>query len=186
VKIITLFRSEKALVQKARAGNREAQKAIYEQWAPKMLAVCRRYIPDLHFAEDVMIEGFVKVFKNLDQYRSEGSFEGWIRKIMVRQAIDFLRKKQFMVFEETLPEYPDHRPVLSDFLELEHIEALIDGLPEGYRMVFVLYVVEGYKHPEIASMLDISESTSKSQLYKARKALQEQLSERQKQQYGTH
>lgn len=186
MKIISLFRSEKVLIQKARAGNREAQRIIYDQWAPKMMAVCRRYIPDLHYAEDVMIEGFVKVFNHLDQYRSDGSFEGWIRRIMVRQAIDFLRKKQFMVFEEEVPEYKDHTYASSDFLELEQIEALIDALPEGYRMVFVLYAVEGYKHWEIAEMLGISESTSKSQLFKARKVLQDQLHERQKTRYGTH
>lgn len=150
-----------------------------------MLAVCRRYIPDLHYAEDVMIEGFVKVFDRLDQYRSEGSFEGWMRRVMVRQAIDFLRKKQFMVFEEELPERGNPAPVTSDFLELEHIEALIDALPEGYRMVFVMYAVEGYKHAEISEVLGISESTSKSQLYKARRVLQEQLLDRQRRQYGT-
>ena len=105
---------------------------------------------------------------------------------MVRQAIDFLRKKQFMVFEEEVPESLDRSYVSSDFLELEQIEALIDALPEGYRMVFVLYAVEGYKHSEISEMLDISESTSKSQLFKARRVLQEQLHERQKSRYGTH
>lgn len=151
-----------------------------------MLAVCRRYIPDLHYAEDVMIEGFVKVFNRLDQYRSDGSFEGWIRRVMVRQALDFLRKKQFMVFEEEVRQQGDHTPAPSDFLELEHIEALIDALPEGYRMVFVMHVVEGYKHAEIAEMLEISESTSKSQLYKARRILQQQLSDRQNRRYGTH
>ncbi len=133
-----------------------------------------------------MIEGFVKVFNGLDQFRSDGSFEGWIRRIMVRQAIDFLRKKQFMVFEEEVPESSDRSYAASDFLELEQIEALIDALPEGYRMVFVLYAVEGYKHSEISEMLGISESTSKSQLFKARKVLQDQLHERQKTRYGTH
>nr|WP_221898744.1 RNA polymerase sigma factor [Robiginitalea sp. SC105] len=180
-----MFRNEKALIKRAQAGHREAQQQLYEQWSPKMLAVCRRYIRDLHFAEDVMIEGFVRVFKNLGTFRHDGSFEGWIRRIMVRQAIDFLRKKQFVVLDETLPETPDHTVGESDFLELRQIHELIDALPEGYRTVFVLYVVEGYKHPEIAELLDISESTSKSQLYKARKLLQEQLEKHQITRYGT-
>ncbi|MDG1570883.1 sigma-70 family RNA polymerase sigma factor [Robiginitalea sp. M366] len=185
MKIISLFRNERTLVEKARAGQREAQKALYESLAPTMLAVCRRYIPDLHFAEDVMISGFVKVFQGLDSYRFEGSFEGWVRRIMVRQAIDFLRKKQFVEFEETPPEPPVQGWESADFLELQEIEKMIDALPEGYRTVFVLYAVEGYTHPEIADMLNISESTSKSQLFKARKRLQDHLEAQQKTHYGT-
>lgn len=185
MKIISLFRNERTLVEKARAGQREAQKALYESLAPTMLAVCRRYIPDLHFAEDVMISGFVKVFQGLDSYRFEGSFEGWVRRIMVRQAIDFLRKKQFVEFEETPPEPAVQGWESPDFLELQEIEKMIDALPEGYRTVFVLYAVEGYTHPEIADMLNISESTSKSQLFKARKRLQDHLEAQQKTHYGT-
>lgn len=185
MKIITLFRNEKALIRKASAGDRDAQRALYEQLAPRMLATCRRYIRDRHFAEDVMVEGFVKVFKNLGQYRFEGAFEAWVRRIMVRESIDYLRRRQFVVFQEELPE-PQTRPTpASDFLELEHIEACIDALPEGYRMVFILAAVEGYSHPEIARMLDISEGTSKSQLYKARQVLQAQLSTLAKHRYGT-
>lgn len=185
MKIISLFRNERSLLEKARSGNREAQHALYESMAPTMLAVCRRYIPDLHYAEDVMIEGFVKVFQRLESYRFEGSFEGWVRRIMVRQAIDFLRKKQFVVFEEEVPEPVTIQWQSSDFLEVEEIEKMIDSLPEGYRTVFVLYAVEGYKHSEIAAMLDISESTSKSQLYKARKLLQEYLANNKNLHYGT-
>ncbi|MDC6354561.1 MULTISPECIES: RNA polymerase sigma factor [Robiginitalea] len=185
MKIIALFQNEKALIRKARDGHREAQKTLYEHWSPKMLAVCRRYVRDLQHAEDVMIEGFVKVFENLATYRHEGSFEGWMRRIMVRQSIDFLRKRQFLVLQEELPEPASKPDRESDFLELRQIYELIDALPEGYRTVFVLYVVEGYKHPEIAELLDISESTSKSQLYKARKLLQEQLEKHQITRYGT-
>jgi len=143
-----------------------------------MLGVCRQYVKDLQFAEDVMINGFVKVFKNLDSFRHEGSFEGWIRRIMVREAITHLRKKQFVVFDDEVYQGADNSHMsISTALDVAHIQGLIDKLPEGYKMVFVLYAVEGYKHQEIAELLQISENTSKSQLFKARKMLQKQLEE---------
>jgi len=186
VKIISLFSHEKSLIQKASRGEREAQKVLYEQLSPKMLALCQRYVKDLHYAEDVMIEGFVKAFGKLSEFRFEGSFEGWIRRIMVREAIDFLRKRQFVVYDEEklVDATPPHQ--LSDPFQLEALEQLIEALPEGYRLVFTLYAVEGYKHAEIADLLDISESTSKTQLYKARRQLQEQLKESSLRPYGTH
>ena len=186
MKIISLFSHEKALIQKASRGDREAQKAIYEQLAPKMLALCRRYVRDLHYAEDVMIEGFVKAFGKLSEFRFEGSFEGWIRIIMVREAIDFLRKRQFVVYDEEKLVDATPPQQISDPFQLKALEQLIEALPEGYRLVFTLYAVEGYKHAEIADLLDISESTSKTQLYKARRQLQEQLKNSSLRQYGTH
>lgn len=186
LKIITLYKNEKLLISRAAAGNRQAQQFIYEHYAPKMLSVCRQYIRDLQFAEDVMVQGFVKVFKNLKSFRNEGSFEGWIRRIMVREAIDYLRKKQFVVFDgEAIDKHSESQVDLSTSLETEEIQALIDSLPEGYKMVFVLYAIEGYKHQEIAEVLQISESTSKSQLYKARKVLQEKLIAQNRIGYGT-
>lgn len=141
-----------------------------------MLGVCRRYIKDLQFAEDVMIMGFIKVFNKLNTFRFEGNFEGWIRRIMIREAITFLRKKQIVVFDEdpyehVVEPYTD----TADNLDVAVIQRLIDGLPEGYKMVFVLFAVEGYKHVEISEMLQISESTSRSQLFKARTMLQAEL-----------
>lgn len=142
-----------------------------------MLSVCRQYIKDVQFAEDIMINGFVKVFKHLDSFKYQGSFEGWIRKIMVREAISYLRKKQFVVFDDEVYENNASEHVSFDVdLDVERIQRLIDQLPEGYKMVFVMYAVEGYRHNEIAEMLQISEGTSKSQLFKARRALQEKLS----------
>jgi RNA polymerase sigma-70 factor (ECF subfamily) len=140
-----------------------------------MLAVCRRYIKDAHFAEDVMIEGFVKVFQHLGSFRQEGSFEGWVRRIMVRQAIDFLRKREFIVFEDELQESEAGSEEPSDVLLLDQIERWVEELPDGCKTVFYLYVVEGYKHNEIAELLNISENTSKTQLHKARKALQQRI-----------
>ena len=186
VKIISFLQHEKALIRKAAAGHREAQKELYDRFAPGMLALCQRYVRDRHFAEDVMIEGFVKVFRNLGTFQYRGSFEGWMRRIMVREAIDHLRKRQFTVFDETLMEATSYEPQVSDPYQLEALEQLIEELPEGYRLVFNLYAVEGYKHAEIAALLDISESTSKTQLFKARKQLQEQLKTASIQHYGTH
>lgn len=151
-----------------------------------MLGVCRQYIKDLQFAEDVMVNGFVKVFKHLGDFKHEGSFEGWIRRIMIRESISYLRKRQFVVFDDTLFEnHSQEHTSISTKMDVEHIQRLIDQLPEGYKMVFILYAVEGYKHAEIATMLEISESTSKSQLFKARRWLQEKLKEQKIISYGT-
>ncbi len=187
MKIVSLYTNEKLLIKKAVAANPEAQQWLYERYAPKMLGVCRQYIKDLHYAEDAMVKGFLKVFAHLETFRDEGSFEGWVRKIMVREAINHLRKKQFVVFDDEIFENGPHPHVpISSELDVEHIQLLIDALPEGYKMVFVLYAVEGYSHREIAGMLHISESTSKSQLFKARRMLQEKLKEQNILEYGTH
>lgn len=187
MKIISFYNNEKALIKKATEADREAQRFIYDTYSAKMLSVCRQYVRDLQFAEDVMINGFMKVFKHIDSFRHQGSFEGWIRKIMVREAISYLRRKQFVVFDDELFEYKAADPIsINDDLDVERIQQLIDKLPEGYKMVFVLYAVEGYKHGEIAQMLEISESTSKTQLFKARRMLQEMLKEQNKIGYGTH
>lgn len=141
-----------------------------------MLSVCRQYIKDLQFAEDVMVQGFLKVFTHLNTFKNEGSFEGWIRKIMVRECISYLRKRQLIVFDgEMVDNYSQDYVSNGSELEVNELQKLIDALPEGYRLVFGLYALEGYKHSEIAEMLQISESTSKSQLFKARKRLQEEL-----------
>jgi RNA polymerase sigma-70 factor (ECF subfamily) len=187
LKIISFYKNEKQLIERAASGNRDAQQRLYEKFAPKMLGVCRRYIKDLQFAEDVMVNGFVKVFKGLETFRHQGSFEGWIKKIMVRESISYLRKQQFVVYDGTVCERHGEKSVsdTSAKLDTEYIQTMIDALPEGYRTVFVLYAVEGYKHKEIAEMLAITESTSKSQLFKARKLLQQSLKKQNIIGYGT-
>lgn len=164
------------MIKKAIAGDQQVHKLLYEKFSPKMLGVCRQYIKDFQFAEDVMINGFVKVFQNLKSFQHKGSFEGWIRKIMVRESISYLRKRQFVVYDDEVCEsHPTKIEESSSLLDVEYVQQLIDKLPEGYKMVFLLYAIEGYKHQEIAKMLKISEGTSKSQLFKARKMLQENL-----------
>lgn len=141
-----------------------------------MLGVCRQYIKDVHFAEDVMVQGFLKMFQKLETFKFEGSFEGWLRRIMIRESISYLRKQQFVVYDDELYENNQTDAITQHTdLDTEHIQQLIDALPQGYKMVFVLYTVEGYKHHEIADMLSITESTSKTQLLKARRMLQDQL-----------
>jgi len=156
LKIIPFYLNEKQLIKKSAAGNRGAQQQLFEKYSPKMLGVCRQYIRDMHFAEDVMIDGFVKVFKHLESFRFEGSFEGWIRRIMVRESISFLRKRQFIVYDDTAYEKaPIKSEPASSEVDVAHIQNLIDELPEGYRAVFVLFAIEGYSHAEIAALLNI-------------------------------
>ena len=186
MKIIPFYTNEKQLINKAASKNRQAQEALYEKHAPKMLSICRQYIKDLQFAEDVMINGFVKVFKHLHSFKHEGSFEGWVRRIMVRESISHLRKQQFVVYDDDIIDRNDDLGTLqSSELDVAHIQLLIDALPTGYKTVFILNTIEGYKHKEIAKMLDITESTSKSQLYKARKMLKEKLQQQKIIGYGT-
>ena len=176
LKIIPFYKNERQLIKKASSGNRDAQERLYKKHAPKMLSVCRQYIKDVHFAEDVMVQGFLKMFNKLDTFKFEGSFEGWLRRIMIRESISYLRKQQFVVYDDEVYEKNQSEEISqSTDLDTEHIQQLIDKLPQGYKMVFVLYTVDGYKHKEIAEMLSITESTSKTQLLKARKLLQDQL-----------
>ncbi|SEQ02577.1 RNA polymerase sigma-70 factor, ECF subfamily [Hyunsoonleella jejuensis] len=187
LKVIQLHKNEGALIKKAIKNNREAQHILFETHAPKMLSVCRYYIKDIQMAEEAMLNGFFKVFKNLKTYKSEGSFEGWIRRIMIRESISYLRQKKSIDFlsEEDVSTY-DYSNSMETDLEVNDIQKLIDNLPEGYRMVFIMYAIEGYKHFEIAELLHISEGTSKSQLFKARKLLQEQIKKVNKTSYGTN
>ena len=165
----------KQLIDLSRAGNRIAQKEMFDLFSPKMLGVCRQYIKDMQFAEDVMVTGFIKVFSKLDQFREDGSFEGWIRRIMVNECISHLRtQKRMEMLDESAVDFWIPANIESEMTVTE-IQCLIDGLPEGSKMVFNLYVIENYSHKEIAEHLGINEGTSKSQLFHARKKLQEML-----------
>ncbi|GAA4893619.1 RNA polymerase sigma factor [Flaviramulus aquimarinus] len=176
LKVIQLHKNESALIKKAIKNNREAQHVLFEMHAPKMLSVCRYYIKDLHHAEEAMLNGFFKVFLNLKHFKNEGCFEGWIRRIMVRESISFLRQQKYIEFSvEDITINQDYVNNINTNIEVAEIQQLIDTLPEGYKMVFVMYAIEGYKHYEIAEILNINEGTSKSQLFKARKMLQEKL-----------
>jgi len=176
LKVIQLYKNEAQLIKKASQNHRDAQHMLYELHAPKMLSVCRYYIRDVQHAEEVMLNGFFKVFTKLNHFKSEGSFEGWIRRIMVRESISFLRQQKNIEFvTDNIEKHDTQSNNIKTQMDVAEIQQLIDNLPEGYRMVFVMYAIEGYKHGEIAEMLNITEGTSKSQLFKARKLLQQQL-----------
>lgn len=175
-KVIDLHKDEKEVIKQAIGNNRYAQKQIYNKYAPKMLSVCRQYIKDIHKAEDVMITVFMKTFTNLKSFSHNGSFEGWIRRIMINECISFLRVQKKIHYTEEEYFFEESYDEINQQLSVEQIQSLIDELPDGYRMVFNLYAIEGYKHQEIAVMLGISEGTSKSQLSHVRKMLQQQIS----------
>ncbi|MEP6260224.1 MAG: sigma-70 family RNA polymerase sigma factor [Gillisia sp.] len=186
MKVIPLFKNETQIIARAARNHRASQQHLYSKYSPKMLSICRMYINDLHHAEEVMLNGFFKVFSNLASFRNEGSFEGWVRRIMIRESISFLRTERSLDFQENgLETYSESSNNIQSGMEVEEIQNLIDALPEGYRVVFVMYAVEGYKHNEIADILGITEGTSKSQLFKARKMLQEKLAITENSNYGT-
>lgn len=185
MKVINLHQDEKKTIQLALENNRHAHHQIYSKFSPKMLGVCRQYIKDIHQAEDIMITAFMKVFSNLKNFEHKGSFEGWIRRIMVNECISFLRVQKQVKFTEDETFFEERFNNIESQFSVEDIQFLIDALPEGYKMVFNLYAIEGYKHQEIAQMLGISEGTSKSQLFQARKLLQEQISKLKNYDYGT-
>ncbi|WP_309641760.1 RNA polymerase sigma factor [Flavobacterium sp.] len=175
MKVINLHQEEKNMIQLAVDQNRQAQQKIYNSYASKMLGVCRQYIKDLHQAEDVMITAFMKVFTNLKNFEHKGSFEGWIRRIMVNECISFIRANKKISFLEDEQYKEDSFNNIESNFTVDEIQFLIDTLPEGYKMIFNLYAIEGYKHQEIAELLNINEGTSKSQLSHARKLLQNEI-----------
>jgi RNA polymerase sigma-70 factor (ECF subfamily) len=186
VSLFSIHGTEKLSIRKAAKGDRRAQQWIYDRYSSLVLSVCRQYIRDMHYAEDVMVMSFTKVFTHLDDFQHKGSFEGWIRRIAIRESISFLRKKQFVVYDEKkIAEGDASATVSSDQMEMDYLQRVIDQLPEGYKVVFVLHSVEGYTHPEISELLGISVGTSKSQLFKARKMMQELLGPHYMEQNGT-
>lgn len=176
MKVIRLHKKESFDLNKLRRQDRREQKRLYERYAPKMLSVARMYIKDLQFAEDAMLKAFVKVFSKIKQFDDKGSLEGWIRRIVVREAIDFLRKKQNLRFEEKLENLSQQsceQPSLDRQQVASDLQQALDLLPAGYRSVFVLFEVEDFSHKQIAECCNISVGTSKSQLAKAKKMLQD-------------
>ncbi|MEO8535541.1 MAG: RNA polymerase sigma factor [Flavobacterium sp.] len=185
MKIIQLHQEETKIIKLAVENNRQAQQQIYSRFSSKMLSVCRQYIKDNQLAEDVMITAFMKVFTNLNRFEHKGSFEGWIRRIMVNECISYLRVQKKVKFVEDEIYVEESFNATDSQFSIDQIQFLIDALPDGYKMVFNLYAIEGYKHNEIAKMLGINEGTSKSQLSHARKMLQTQINTLKKQDNGT-
>jgi RNA polymerase sigma factor (sigma-70 family) len=175
------------LVKRCKAGQRKAQELLYKQLAGKMLGVCLRYATDRMEAEDMLQNGFIKVFQKMDSYRGDGSFEGWVRRIMVHSSIEYYRshhKMMQVVDIDSSGHEPSVNAVAASSLEAKDLLLLIKGLSPGYRMVFNLYAIDGYSHKEIAEMAGISEGASKSQLSRARAILKEQVLKIEKKRYG--
>ena len=167
--------SETDLIGGCIEGDRKMQYELYQRFSPKMYGVCLRYAANAEEAEDLLQEGFIKVFRKLASFRSEGSFEGWIRRIFVNTAIEQFRRKTYLQPITEREEGTIEGKYLSvlDSLAERDVIALVQELSPGYRTVFNMYVIEGYTHREIADALGISEGTSKSQLSRAKLILQE-------------
>jgi len=155
-----------SLVKECVKGNAKAQRLLFEKFSGKMMAVCLRYSKNKDEAEDVLQEGFIKAFSKLSDFSNQGSLEGYIRKIMVNSSLDAIRKNSKFLKDISL-ESIDYQVGNGNFivegLNAEDLMLLINSMPDGYRIVFNMFAIEGYTHQEIASTLGISESTSKSQ-----------------------
>ena len=171
--------NDEQLIRGCKKGSQSAQRELYDRFATKMFRLCFRYVKNEFDTEDVIIKGFMKVFTHIGkfEYRGKGSFDGWIKRIMVNEALMFLRKNNnFNLVRSQEALMVESEASADKNLAAEDIYALVMELPTGYRTVFNLYAVEGYSHKEIGEMLGISENTSKSQLSKARSALKVLLS----------
>ncbi len=182
MKIISLHKnvnlSNKKAVKRLQAKDREMQNKVFAFYSPKMLGVCRQYIKDLQQAEEIMLNGFLKVFTKINSYNGSGNFEGWIRRIMVNECISFLRVKKniFLVEEEsTFTEKCIEQEGVEKTLNIDYLQNIIDNLKTDLKIVFNLYVIEEYKHKEIAEMLNISINASKLRYRKAKQQLQKQI-----------
>ena len=172
--------SESDLIKGCIDGDRQMQQLLYNRFSPKMYGVCLRYAGNVEDANDILQEGFIKVFKNLGKFRSEGSFEGWVRRIFINSAIEQYRKKVKLynvseVYENTVE---DKSLNALDILATKDVMSIVNELSPGYKAVFNLHVVEGYSHNEIAKMLGINEGTSKSQLARAKGVLKKIIEKR--------
>ncbi|MCX2480904.1 RNA polymerase sigma factor [Pedobacter sp. MC2016-15] len=166
------------LMEGCKAGNRKMQELLYRQTSSKLLLVCMRYARDRMEAEDVLQLGYVKIFQKINEYRGDGSFEGWMRKVMVNCAIESYRKNLRTLNIVPIEEGYEQPSTGFDFsrLGMQDLLSLIQKLADGYRIVFNMYIIEGYSHKEISASLGISESASKSQLSRARAILKEEIS----------
>lgn len=177
------------IISECKKFKKDAQETLYRLYAPKLKAVCIRYCKIRSDAEDVLHEGFMKIFMNIEQYKGNGSFEGWMKRVVINTAISHFNKSNskwinHIQIDENFPDQEDNNGddnyinIIKNtcFTEEEMLET-INSLPDGYRIIFNLFVLEGLKHKEISQLLKISESTSKSQLVRSRKMLQKRLYE---------
>jgi RNA polymerase sigma-70 factor (ECF subfamily) len=169
---------EQQLIEGCRKGTRLAQKELYDAYSRRMMGVCLRYVSSRETARDILQDGFVKVFTSIDSYTGTGSFEGWMRKIFVNCALEYLRKSDVLRDAVDL----DHTREISGAnysviaeLSANELMNLVQELPAGFRTIFNLFAIEGFSHKEISGMLDITESTSRSQYTRAKQLLQRKI-----------
>jgi len=178
--------NEPELIEGCIQGNRKMQEHLYRKFSPVLFPICLRYSNNHYQAEDMLQESFVKIFFNLHKFRKEGSFEGWMKRIVVNTAIEHFKKNQ--VIDTMVDVNAQHNKLVQrdDFHKLvfDDLMTMVQSLSPGYRTVFNLYVIEGYEHKEIAAMLGISEGTSKSQLARARYILQNMIRKEEKTRYA--
>ena len=169
------YDTEKAIIEACKENDREAQKILYGQYSGLFYGICLRYMKDQRDAEEVLTNGFMKIYENIGKFRSEGSFEGWMKRILVNEALTYIRKNRNMYVEVDIEDHVHESDFSWEQCDLEHQDLLklIQSLPSGYRTVFNLYAIEGFSHKEISDKLNISVSTSKSQYSRARMILQE-------------
>ncbi len=157
----------------------KAQKLLYDTYASMLMGVARRYVDQIVDAEDILLRAFLKIFDKIGQFQQSGAFEAWMRKIVVNEALMFLRKRKNLTVDlSEIPNVADMALSVEDKLAFEDLLQILDDLPVGYRTIFNLYVIEGYKHREIAELLGISINTSKSQLILAKRKLRTMLNGR--------
>jgi RNA polymerase sigma-70 factor (ECF subfamily) len=174
--------ADQNMLHGCQAGNRRSQSQLYQAYASVMLGVCMRYASGLAEAEDILQEGFVKIFTNIGTFKGSGSLEGWIRRIIINTALNHIRQNAKFRMVDYTDEMPEHQDEDNEDAPLPNASAetllqIIQNLPDGYRMIFNLYAIEHNTHKEIAEMLGITEGTSKSQLSKARRMLKMKLAE---------
>ena len=170
--------TEELMLAGCLSNNAASQEALYSRFSPRMLGVCYRFAKNREDAEDMLQEGFIKVFSQIHQYRSEGALEGWIRRIMVHTCINVLKKNK--KFSDSIDiNYASEVGIREDnipsIMQAKEVVECIRLLPIGYRTVLNLYAIEGYSHREIGTMLDIEESTSRSQYTRAKSMLEDVL-----------
>lgn len=178
--------SEAELVKACLEGNSEARRALYDRYSSKLWVVCLRFARNRMIAQDLFQEGFIRIFENLSSYQGQGSFEGWLRRIMVNTSINYYKKHKRHLSDQdsndTVPERWYDSDVI-DTLSADELLEMVQSLPDSHRVVFNLFVLEGYSHKEIADLLGITENTSKSRMFRSRLMLQEIMERNNKESY---
>lgn len=177
------MKDDRKLVKQCKNGSHKAFDDLYAKYSPVLFGICLRYARDYSSAEDILQEAFITIINKIEGYRFEGSFEGWLKRVTVNTAINYIRKQSrqnlFRIDDESYHDPPSQEADVVSSLSEKELMQHIQALPDGYRTVFNMFVIEGYKHTEIAEILGVTESTSRTQLAKARRTLQNELMKKQ-------